>query len=205
MKATFYKLAFSLLILVITQGCKNIEARKPISQSTSSTTKASIESNRKLYAQEEKQIEKVIASQSQKYERSAHGFYYSFINRIDSLTQKPRFGDQVTFEYDVVSLKGDTIYYKDELSPLTKSMEQEYGIFRGMREALKLMKTGESMDIYFPSYAAYGYYGDQDRIGTNVPFKSRVKLLGINMSSRSVDSTLLRKQKNNKQSYKQQS
>ncbi|GAL01605.1 GldI protein [Nonlabens ulvanivorans] len=60
-------------------------------------------------------------------------------------------------------------------------MEQEYGIFRGMRDALKLMQTGEEATFYFPSYTGYGYYGDQDRIGTNVPFKSDVKLLGINI------------------------
>ncbi|GAK93987.1 gliding motility protein GldI [Nonlabens ulvanivorans] len=60
-------------------------------------------------------------------------------------------------------------------------MEQEYGIFRGMRDALKLMQAGEEATFYFPSYTGYGYYGDQDRIGTNVPFKSDVKLLGINI------------------------
>jgi gliding motility-associated peptidyl-prolyl isomerase len=133
--------------------------------------------NRELYAAEENRIESVIKTDSITYERSANGFYYAFTlkDSLDGL--QPRFGDRVTFEYDVVSLSGDTIYRKQDLSPITKSLEQEYGIFKGMREALKLMQDGEEMIVYFPSYSAYGYYGDNNRIGTNVPFKSRVKLL----------------------------
>jgi FKBP-type peptidyl-prolyl cis-trans isomerase len=50
-----------------------------------------------------------------------------------------------------------------------------------MRAALKLMKTDEEMIVFFPSYSAYGYYGDNNRIGSNTPFKSRVRLLGINL------------------------
>jgi gliding motility-associated peptidyl-prolyl isomerase len=130
-----------------------------------------------LYAAEEAEIENIIKLDTITYERSANGFYYSFVQR-DSLTgNNPRFGDRVTFEYDVVSLSGDTIYRKNDLSPITKSLEQEYGIFKGMREALKLMQDGEEMVVFFPSYAAYGYYGDKNRIGVNVPFKSRIKLL----------------------------
>lgn len=179
---------------MILNSCRQVEARRPITYNSASTTKISVEDNKKLYDAEEKAIEKIIAKEGLKYERSNNGFYYRYHVKIDSANAKPRFGDEVTFEYDIVSLTGDTIYFKDELSPLTKSMEQEYGIFRGMRETLKLMKVGEEMSVYYPSYMGYGYYGDEDRIGTNIPFKSRVKLLGINMSRRFVDSTLSRKQ-----------
>jgi len=170
-----------LLLLVITYGCKTPEARKPISRSTSSNTELSIENNKKIYAAEEAAIEEIIAGLDQKFERSTHGFYYAFTKKDSLKGKKPVFGDRVTFEYDVIALNGDTIYSKEELSPITKSMEQEYGIFRGMRDALKLMQTGETATFYFPSYTGYGYYGDQDRIGTNTPFKSEVTLLGINI------------------------
>ncbi|GAK77858.1 gliding motility-associated peptidyl-prolyl isomerase GldI [Nonlabens ulvanivorans] len=173
--------AILLLFVLVTYSCKTPEPRKPISRTTSSTTELSIENNKQIYAAEEAAIEKVIAGLDQKFERSTYGFYYSFTQK-DSLKGKtPAFGDRVTFEYNVIALNGDTIYSKDELSPITKSMEQEYGIFRGMRDALKLMQTGEEATFYFPSYTGYGYYGDQNRIGTNVPFKSDVKLLGINI------------------------
>jgi gliding motility-associated peptidyl-prolyl isomerase len=196
MKMTSTLPLYSLLVLLVMASCRQIEARRPVTNSSSSTTKISIENNRKLYAAEEKAIEIVIAKENRTYERASFGFYYTYIKKIDSVSAKPRFGDEVTFEYNVVSLKGDTIYYKDELSPLTKSMEQEYGIFRGMRETLKMMKVGEELMAYYPSYMGYGYYGDEDRIGTNMPFKSTVKLLGMNMRSRSVDSTLSQKRNN---------
>jgi gliding motility-associated peptidyl-prolyl isomerase len=143
----------------------------------------SIEYNRELYAAEEAEIESIIKTDGMPYERSANGFYYAFIIKDSVEGAQPRFGDRVTFEYDVVSLTGDTIYRKSDLSPVTKSLEQEYGVFKGMREALKLMQDGEEIIAYFPSYSAYGYYGDKKRIGVNVPFKSRIKLLETKRSN----------------------
>ena len=179
MKKSFFLLKYSLLaaFLVLISSCKNLEARKPVSRSTATDTQSSIEFNKKLNAAEETAIETVLKRTDQEYLRSENGFYYYFTQRDSSVAASPRFGDRVTFEYDVVALNGDTIYSKAELSPVTKSMEQEYGVFRGMREALKLMKDGDEIIAYFPSYAAYGYYGDKNRIGSNVPFKSRIKLL----------------------------
>lgn len=172
---------FLIVASLLVVSCKAPEPRKPISRTTSSRTALSIETNKKLYAVEEATIEKIILEKGTPFERSSNGFYYLFTKKDSVNGKKPVFGDRVTFEYDVIALNGDTIYSKEELSPITKSMEQEYGIFRGMREGLKLMQTGEEATFYFPSYTAYGYYGDQDRIGTNVPFKSNVKLVGINI------------------------
>lgn len=175
-----FKTIILLLISVIISSCKNLQPRKPVSNKTSSYNELSIEKNKKLYAAEEAAIEKIISNLDRKFTRSSNGFYYNF-SKMDSISQiTPKFGDRVTFEYNVIALNGDTIYHAQELSPVTKSLEQEYGIFKGMREALKLMHEGDQATFYFPSYMGYGYYGDENRIGTNVPFKSDVKLIGIN-------------------------
>ena len=179
-----FKTIFFVLLSILISSCSNkVEPRKPITNSSSSTIEQSIEDNKKRYAAEEDFIENIInkIDTARVYQRSADGFYYSFISRDSLNGDFPKFGDRVTFEYNVIALSGDTIYSKKELSPITKSLDQEYGIFKGMRAALKLMKAGEEMYIYFPSYAAYGYYGDNNRIGANTPFKSRVKLIGINI------------------------
>lgn len=179
-----FKTIFFVLLSILISSCSNkVEPRKPITNSSSSTIEQSIEDNKKRYAAEEDFIESIIykIDTARVYQRSADGFYYSFISRDSLNGDFPKFGDRVTFEYNVIALSGDTIYSKKELSPITKSLDQEYGIFKGMRAALKLMKAGEEMYIYFPSYAAYGYYGDNNRIGANTPFKSRVKLIGINI------------------------
>ncbi|WP_292890472.1 gliding motility-associated peptidyl-prolyl isomerase GldI [Nonlabens sp.] len=175
-----FKTFLTGILLVSLQGCsKKVEARRPITATTGSSIQQSIEKNKKLNAAEENAIENIIKNLDEKFERSANGFYYTFVKKDSIVGVHPKFGDRVTFEYDVVSLNGDTIYKKEELSPITKSLDQEYGIFRGMRAALKLMKTGEELIVFFPSYTAYGYYGDNNRIGANTPFKSRVRLLGI--------------------------
>ena len=181
MKLLFRTFLIGVLFVSLQSCSKKIEARKPITTTTTSTIQQSIEINKKLNAAEEQAIENIIKDLDQKFERSANGFYYSFIKKDTTAGVQPKFGDRVTFEYDAVALNGDTIYSKEELSPITKSLDQEYGVFRGMRAALKLMKTDEEMIVFFLSYAAYGYYGDNNRIGANTPFKSRVRLIGINL------------------------
>jgi hypothetical protein len=41
------------------------------------------------------------------------------------------------------------------------------------------MKEGEVVTFIFPSHKAFGYYGDKDKIGTNVPIKTKVTLHSI--------------------------
>lgn len=183
MKRPFWILKYSLVIaclFVLVTGCKNLEAREPIARKTSTTTDFSIEVNKQRNAAEEQYIEQLIAADSLKFQRSPNGFYYRFVVQDSLAGDQPEFGDRVTFEYDVKTLDGETIYTKDELSPVTKSLEQEYGIFKGMREGLKLMQENDEVVFYFPSYTAYGFYGDENKIGLHTPIKSHVKLLKIN-------------------------
>jgi len=44
------------------------------------------------------------------------------------------------------------------------------------------MKVGEQVTFLFPSYKAYGYYGLEDKLGTNVPVRSTVTLKSIQQS-----------------------
>lgn len=178
--STILKYSLVLLAMTILAGCSKTVPRAPIKKSTATTLDLSIELNRKLYDMEEARIEEIIASDSLAFERSGNGFYYRFIERDSTGGKMPAFGDRVTFEYNVVNLANDTLYRTDEVSPVTNSLEQEYGVFKGMREALKLMHEGDVMVAYFPSYTAFGSYGDRDAIGPNTPFKSKIKLLSIN-------------------------
>ena len=56
-------------------------------------------------------------------------------------------------------------------------------LFSGLREGLKLMKPSESVTFIFPSQKAYGYYGDENRIGTNVPLICNVNLKTITQNN----------------------
>ncbi len=186
MKKTCNALKSSLavaLLVILSSSCKNqVKVREPKSRKSSTTTDFSIELNKERNAAEEAYIERVIAQDTIDFTRSPNGFYYRFIVQDSIAGDRPEFGDRVTFEYDLRNLEGETIYSKEELSPVTKSLEQEYGVFRGLREGLKLMQVNDEVLFYFPSYTAYGFYGDNKRIGLNTPLISRVKLLNIQTS-----------------------
>jgi len=72
-------------------------------------------------------------------------------------------------------LKGRIIYSSEEIGNQNYIMDKEE-LFTGLREGLKLMKPSETVTFIFPSQVAYGYYGDDERIGTNVPLVCEVTL-----------------------------
>lgn len=175
MNKIFY-LAVMLLIFV---GCKSPEARKPISVKTGSFIDASVERNKKLNAKEQASIQKFLSEKKIEYNASQSGFwyYYNVKTEVDSL-KTPSFGNIVSFNYSVKALNGALIYSKDDIKTQSYVMDQEE-LFTGMREGLKLMKTGETVTFLFPSQKAYGYYGDQNKIGTNMPLICEVTVNSI--------------------------
>lgn len=172
MKPLFY-LVFCLFLF---QGCKSPEPRKPVSRASKSFTSKSLKINKEIVQKEESYIQDLIDKDSANtYITSADGFwyYYNSRNKEDSLT--PQFGDEVEFNYNLLTLRGDTIYSKKELGERAYVIDKEE-IFTGLRQGLKLMKEGETVTFLFPSHQAYGYYGDNDKIGTHVALKSTVTL-----------------------------
>lgn len=158
------------------QGCKSPEPRKPISRASQSFTSKSLKINKAIVEKEESYIQDLIKKDSANtYITSADGFwyYYNDLNKEDSLT--PKFGDEVEFNFNLLTLQGDTIYSREELGERAYLIDKEE-IFTGLRQGLKLMKEGETITFLFPSHQAYGYYGDNDKIGSHVALKSTVTL-----------------------------
>lgn len=175
------KLIYLLLTLALIYSCQSHEPepRYPISQKSGSYLDQSIAMNKKLVAEEEEIIERIIEQDSSNnYVASNSGFWYYYHRKDTTDTAKPVFGDIVKFDYDVRTLEDEVIYSEAELPTRTYAMDKQ-DLFSGLREGLKLMKEGEKVTFLFPSHKAFGYYGDKDRIGTNVPIKSTVTLLEI--------------------------
>ncbi len=173
-----------LLILIITVlgGCKSPEARKPVTQSSGSFINESIERNRELVALEEADILEIIEKDTlNEYIASNSGFWYYYNQKSSDTTntETPEFGDVVIFDYSITDLNGVVIYAEGEIPTKNYHMDKE-DLFGGLREGLKLMKEGEVATFIFPSHKAFGYYGDKNRIGTNVPIITRVTLHSIN-------------------------
>ncbi|MBC3757563.1 gliding motility-associated peptidyl-prolyl isomerase GldI [Hyunsoonleella sp. SJ7] len=167
-------------LLAICFSCKTPEARRPISVKSGSFIDASVERNKKLYAKEQAWIEQLMAkNDSTNYIASESGFWYYYNTKItESDNYMPAFGDIVNYSYNLKDFNGNLIYPKENFQNLEYAMDKQE-LFTGLREGLKLMKAGETITFLFPSQKAYGYYGDENKIGTNVPLIAEVTVNSI--------------------------
>lgn len=173
-----FLISFSFMV-----SCKPQEARKPESVQSGSFIKQSAERNKKLIAKERNQIESIINKDSiTDYIASENGFWYAYQNKVEQDTIQPEFGDTINFDYNVQDLNGKIIYSKNQIGNRDYVMEKEI-LFSGLREGLKLMKPSEQVTFIFPSQVAYGYYGDDNKIGTNVPIICEVTLNTITQNN----------------------
>jgi gliding motility-associated peptidyl-prolyl isomerase len=171
---------FTLICLglfALVSACKNHqEARRPISQTSGTFMKQSVDRNKKLISGEEKQIDSIIKSNpTVKYSASKKGYWYTYEtqNLLDTIT--PKKGDVAFFEYEIKDLKGNTIYSQLELRPQTYLVDKQ-NIMTGLREGIKLMHKKEKVVFLFPSHIAYGFHGDNKKIGSNQPLLVSVTL-----------------------------
>ncbi|WP_281298763.1 gliding motility-associated peptidyl-prolyl isomerase GldI [Flavobacterium limnophilum] len=168
---------FVFLVAILLTSCKQSqEARRPISQASGTFMKKSAERNKKLIASEEEQIDSLIKSNPKiKYLASTKGYWYTYVvqNIQDTLT--PKKGDVAFFDYEIKDLKGNVIYSELELRPQTYAVDKQ-NIMTGLREGIKLMHKNEKVIFLFPSHIAFGYHGDDKKIGTNQPLMVTVTL-----------------------------
>lgn len=176
MNSRFYLIP---LLLLFAWSCKTSEARRPVEVKSGSSINESVERNKERFALEEKDIKLLIEKDSlNQYITSEQGFWYYYNTQNPTETELADFGDVVEFEYEVKDLNGKSIYTKEELGKQKYRMEKEE-LISGLREGLKIMKEGETVTFIFPSYKAYGYYGDLEKIGVNMPIISTVTVLNI--------------------------
>ncbi|WP_452222420.1 gliding motility-associated peptidyl-prolyl isomerase GldI [Lacinutrix salivirga] len=156
-----------LLIILFAISCKTPEARKPVSVKTGSFIDASVERNKKLNEAETQQILDYIESKpNSNFIASENGFWYQYQTQVDSTKTTPDFGDIVNFKYNLKTLNEQSVYGESKDRDYVMDKQE---LFSGLREGLKLMKPGESITFLFPSQKAFGYYGDENKIGTSVP------------------------------------
>ncbi|MBE9488878.1 MAG: gliding motility-associated peptidyl-prolyl isomerase GldI [Bacteroidetes bacterium] len=170
----------NLIVLILAMlaytSCKSPEARKPVSVKTGSIIDRSIAYNKKINSEQHELIKQIIQHNPDiKYIASQNGFWYYYNTSVKGDSIVPKFGDIVNFSYEVIDFNGNTIYSSDELKAQNYAMDQEE-LFTGLREGLKLMKAGETITFLFPSDKAYGHYGDENKIGANIPLICKVTI-----------------------------
>lgn len=168
-----------LLGLFITGCSQQQQAREPLSRSSGTFMKESIERNKKLVASEELLIDSIIKSNPEiKYFASDKGYWYHYEIENTTDTIRPKRGDVAFFNYEVKDLDGNVIYSEVELRPQVYYVDKE-NIMMGLRDGIKLMNEGEKVTFLFPSNMGYGYHGDNKKIGINQPLICTVTLNDI--------------------------
>ena len=150
-------------------SCKSPEARRPVSVKSGTFMEQSIQRNKALYEKQKSLFETYMSDHSNiKFITSQNGFWYYYNSEKSTDTISVKFGDIINYDFDIKDINGSVIYSKETLKTQNYAMDQEK-LFSGLREGLKLMKAGETATFLFPSHKAYGYYGDSNKIGTNIP------------------------------------
>ncbi len=165
-----------LIVFVILASCKQQQARMPISRSSGTFMQESIARNKKMIAGEEAKIDSIIRSNPKiKYLASKKGYWYHYEIRNETDTLRPKKGDVANFDYEIKDLKGNVVYSEVELRPQTYVVDKQ-NIMMGLRDGIKLMRKNEKVTFLFPSHMAFGYHGDNKRIGSNEPLICTVTL-----------------------------
>lgn len=181
MKKLTYILITSITFALTSCSQQQEQARKPISHTSGTFIKESIERNKILVASEEKTIDSLIKNDTLKqYIASSKGYWYKYETKVEEPTAFPKRGDIAFFDYEIKDLKSRIIYTKLETKPQTYYVDRE-NIMMGLRDGIKLMKKGETVTFLFPSHMAYGYHGDDKKIGTNEPLICTVTLNDIKL------------------------
>ena len=167
---------FYLLILFVFSSCNPPLPRGPVSYNSGKFIDASVKRNKQLNKFEYKKIKAIVEKSGEAILNSSFGFWYYYNKKQESNKNYPKFGDQIQYKYDVKTLENKLIYSEEELSIQNYFIDQQE-LFLGLRQGLKLMKQGEVVTFIFPSQIAYGYYGDNNKIGRNQPLICKVTLI----------------------------
>ncbi|KAF2081475.1 gliding motility-associated peptidyl-prolyl isomerase GldI [Flavobacterium sharifuzzamanii] len=159
---------YTLLFTVLLSSCKHHEeARRPISRASGTFMKKSADRNKKLVANEEEVIKKIIKSNPKvKYYATPKGYWFCYEEKNAAETTAPRKGDIAYFNMEIKDIKGNSIYSDSDLGPQTYYVDKQ-DIMMGLRDGIKRMHKNETVTFLFPSHIAYGYHGDNKKIGPN--------------------------------------
>ena len=175
------KLLYILLFSVLITSCTGQEARRPLQNQSGSFIKESAERNKAIYNREKDFIEDIIAKDSTTtYFTSENGFWYYYNKRDTAQSKMPKIGDVVEFNYEIKDFSGQVILSEKENGIQQYKVDQtNQELISGVREGIKLMKVGEKVTFLLPSYQAFGYYGVEDILGSNMHVQSTITLLSI--------------------------
>ncbi|MFA9188060.1 gliding motility-associated peptidyl-prolyl isomerase GldI [Flavobacterium sp. FBOR7N2.3] len=176
MKAIQFVVISCFFCLIFTACKQHQDARRPVSSASGVFMKKSVERNKKLNASDEDLIKALMKKNPNiSYFASTKGYWYSYETKNNADTLTPKKGDVAFFNYELKDLNGTIIYTEVELRSQVYRVDKQE-IMTGIREGIKLMRKNEKVNFYFPSHIAYGYHGDNKKIGPNQPLICTITL-----------------------------
>jgi gliding motility-associated peptidyl-prolyl isomerase len=180
MKNSIFLIFIGLLVL----SCVNPVPRNPIVKNSGFLMEQSVSLNKSLIKNEENTFLEIIKKDSlNNYETSSYGFWFTY-NKKGNTAYLPKFGDVVSYTYDVFDINNSKIYGNEEIGIKEYAIDQQE-IVEGLRDGLKIMHEGDNVTFLFPSHKMYGYLGDHNKIDINQPLIYKVQLIKINKKNES--------------------
>ena len=165
-----------LIIITSIISCDSNEPRYPVDYfkkgNSTIISQVIVEQNKKI-------DDYIFKNKENSYLNSKKGFFYFYNIKNNLSNKKAHFGDKINFNYSVKDLNNKVIYDEEFIGNQSYVMGKQE-IITGLRDALQILKNGEVGTFIFPSYKAYGIYGDSNKIPANTPIICTIKVKSIN-------------------------
>lgn len=155
-----FRFAIVLLFISCSQPVQKPKVN-PFKGMTSKERKSSLESAlTRASKKEQSQINGYLKRHQIPAIQTKTGIHYCIYQKGDGVRIQD--GENVTVEYVVTKINGDTLYStQKQLDEFIVSNSEKES---GLHEAIKLLKPGSKAIIILPSHRAHGISGDSDKI-----------------------------------------
>lgn len=164
------KKIISTILLI---SCNNNSfIQKPYIEKKDDFLEKSSQKSREVYEKENSFLEKYVKSNNLKYKKSNFGLWYSITDT--SINEKIKPNDTISIFYIVKKLNYEILYRKKETFIVDKS-----NIIKGLNESVKLLGNKEKGIFIIPSYMAFGFMGDNDKIKSEISLIYEVEIINV--------------------------
>lgn len=165
-----------IIALIVLAACESKVVQYPVDYDKDEFMKFSQDRNKQILEEDNRLIQNYIDSTGVAFNKTNFGFWISNSGTPSGTMAKS--GDYVKYEYEVLDFDNNIVYSKQEIGTKDAVLGKE-DLPRGLHSTLQLIEKGDSATALYPSFLAYGGYGDRNKVGGNEPLIFKVKIIDI--------------------------